>query len=90
MTYEDLRSKGFSPNECDFIMETIEKELNLYKKAFELLAKDYCESMGCSFCDHRAKCLEANHFEDVDGKEFLQNYFLSKARKEVHDNDKKC
>lgn len=58
------------------------EELEVLRKAYGLIAKDYCESMGCAFCDHCSKCLEVCHFKYIDGKEFLQEYFLQKAREE--------
>lgn len=69
--------------ETNIEIKELKQELDVYKKAFKLLAKDYCEDMGCSFCNHHTKCLEVCHFEDIDGKEFLQEYFLKKAREEL-------
>lgn len=68
------------PNET--VISVLEKELEIYKKALELLAKDYCEDMGCAYCTHRAKCIETNHFEDLAGKDFLEKMFITKAREE--------
>lgn len=41
MKYEELRQHGFPPHECDFILKTIRREVELYKEALELMAKDY-------------------------------------------------
>lgn len=64
---------------CNILPE-YQKDLAIYMKALELLAKDYCESMGCAFCDHHAECLEANHFKNLEGKEFLKYLFINEAR----------
>lgn len=62
----------------------VKQELEVLHKAYDLMAKDYCECMGCAFCDYRSECRGACHFKDIDdGKEFLQEYFLKKARKNV-------
>lgn len=60
-------------------LEKNSKELEVLRKAYGLMAKDYCENMGCAFCDHHAKCLEANHFESLEGKDFLQKTFIDEA-----------
>ena len=76
---EELKEKyNFEVEMCKCTLD----ELEVYKKALVLMAKDYCENMGCSFCQHHTKCLEANHFKDLEGKDYLQLLFLKQARKE--------
>lgn len=60
-------------------LKTLRVELEVLRKAYDLMAKDYCENMGCSFCNHHAKCLEANHFKNLEGKDFLQAMFINEV-----------
>lgn len=80
--YEEISE---AKNELEVYKKALEESKennNLLLKAYRLLAKDYCEDMGCAFCNHRAKCIEANHFEDLEGKDYLQLLFIKKAREE--------
>ena len=70
----------FAPGEDK--LEDLLVELKKNLKALELMAKDYCENMWCSACQHHTKCLEANYYEDLDGKDYLQLLYLKKAREE--------
>lgn len=58
----------------------LSEDVKTFRKALELMAKDYCDNMGCSFCQHHTKCLEANHFEYLEGKDYLQLLYIAKAR----------
>lgn len=67
MTYEDLRSKGFPPSECHFILETIHREVAIYNKALK---------MACEEGTWRYNNMWQNNVED------LMNGYLQKARDE--------
>lgn len=63
------------------------KELELYKKALELVCEEFSNYGECLDFPMCTKCFYDSE-KDGDCSEEFKNYFLSKARKELEDNGK--
>lgn len=59
-------------------LEENSKELEVYKKAYNMLAEAYCDKGECSKCYCKNSCIEFNGIKN--GYTITKDFFLHKAR----------